>query len=471
MTPMWRALTVFRIAAWVYAAILAVDRESRFSRPVLAFAVIAVMAGWTAFTARRYLRRPPPGRSLLVADVVIASLCVLATPLVLPRPMITTTLPVTWIAGPVLAWAIAHGRRAGLVGALAPAGCCIAAFGGLNEAGADEAVLLLLTGFVVGHVVRLLAVAEQQTRRAAAVQAAAAERDRLARAVHDSVLQVLALVQRRGAEIGGPAAELGRLAGEQEAALRALVSAEGRPPGASGGDEGGVDGGRGRRHGRGRSRGDGGSDGGGVADLRLALADLVAVGSGTGIGSGTGMGTETGADTRTGTGTEVGTDSGGNTGTSTGTEVGGDSSGGISTSTGTETGAGIGTSTGTETGAGIAISAGTTLAGPADPVVLPSSTVAGLTAAVAAALDNVRKHAGADARSWILVEDEEDVVTVTVRDDGPGIPDGRLAQAAAAGRLGVAQSICGRVADLGGTARIVSVPGQGTEIELRVPRR
>lgn len=183
------------------------------------------------------------------------------------------------------------------------------------------------------------------------------------------------------------------------------------------------------------------------------------------------MGTETGADTRTGTGTEVGTDSGGNTGTSTGTEVGGDSSGGISTSTGTETGAGIGTSTGTETGAGIAISAGTTLAGPADPVVLPSSTVAGLTAAVAAALDNVRKHAGADARSWILVEDEEDVVTVTVRDDGPGIPDGRLAQAAAAGRLGVAQSICGRVADLGGTARIVSVPGQGTEIELRVPRR
>jgi signal transduction histidine kinase len=397
MTPMWRALTVFRIAAWVYAAILAVDREAEFSRPVPAFAVIAVMAGWTAFTARRHLRRPPPGRALLVADVVIASLCVLATPLVLPRPMITTTLPVTWIAGPVLAWAIAHGRRAGLVSALVPAGCCIAAFGGLNEAGADEAVLLLLTGFVVGHVVRLLAVAEEQTRRAAAVQAAAAERDRLARAVHDSVLQVLALVQRRGAEIGGPAAELGRLAGEQEAALRALVSAEARPAGAAGGYEGGFDGGHGH-----------GDD---AADLRLALADLIAVG------------------TYPGTGTGIGADAGSDTGTST------------------------------------------TLAGPADPVVLPASTVAGLTAAVAAALDNVRKHAGAGARSWILVEDEEDVVTVTVRDDGPGIPDGRLAQAAAAGRLGVAQSMCGRVADLGGTARIISVPGQGTEIELRVPRR
>ena len=49
------------------------------------------------------------------------------------------------------------------------------------------------------------------------------ERARLARAVHDGVLQVLALVQRRGAELGGEAAELGRLAGEQEAALRALI--------------------------------------------------------------------------------------------------------------------------------------------------------------------------------------------------------------------------------------------------------
>ena len=60
--------------------------------------------------------------------------------------------------------------------------------------------------------------------------AAAAERARLARAVHDGVLQVLALVQRRGAELGGEAAELGRLAGEQEAALRTLIRAGRRAP-------------------------------------------------------------------------------------------------------------------------------------------------------------------------------------------------------------------------------------------------
>jgi len=60
---------------------------------------------------------------------------------------------------------------------------------------------------------------------------------------------------------------------------------------------------------------------------------------------------------------------------------------------------------------------------------------------------------------------------VTIRDDGPGIPDGRLDQAAADGRLGVSQSICGRLRDLGGSATIRSVPGEGTEVELRLPRR
>lgn len=59
---------------------------------------------------------------------------------------------------------------------------------------------------------------------------------------------------------------------------------------------------------------------------------------------------------------------------------------------------------------------------------------------------------------------------VTVRDDGPGIPEGRLVQAEGEGRLGVAQSIRGRLRDLGGTAELLSVPGQGTEVELRLPK-
>ncbi|MGW5668884.1 sensor histidine kinase, partial [Micromonospora sp. NPDC003776] len=108
------------------------------------------------------------------------------------------------------------------------------------------------------------------------------------------------------------------------------------------------------------------------------------------------------------------------------------------------------------------------VAAPATPVPLPAGVAGEVAAAVGAALDNVARHAG--GRAWVLIEDEGETVTVSVRDDGPGMPAGRLAEAAAQGRLGVAQSIRGRMADLGGTARIVSAPGAGTEIELSVPR-
>jgi signal transduction histidine kinase len=108
------------------------------------------------------------------------------------------------------------------------------------------------------------------------------------------------------------------------------------------------------------------------------------------------------------------------------------------------------------------------LAAPASPVLLAGTRASELAAAVCAAVDNARQHAGTDA--WLLVEDEPEAVTVTVRDDGPGIPEGRLVEAARNGRLGVARSICGRVRDLGGTVDVHSAPGQGTEVELRVPR-
>lgn len=111
-----------------------------------------------------------------------------------------------------------------------------------------------------------------------------------------------------------------------------------------------------------------------------------------------------------------------------------------------------------------------TVSCPANAVPLPASAAAALSGAVAAALDNVRQHAGAQAHAWVLVEDTGESVRVSIRDDGIGFGDGRLAEATAAGRLGVSHSIVGRLREVGGTAWVTSAPGQGTEVELAVPR-
>ena len=107
---------------------------------------------------------------------------------------------------------------------------------------------------------------------------------------------------------------------------------------------------------------------------------------------------------------------------------------------------------------------------PAEPVLLDANVAGELIAAVGNALDNSEKHAGPDARAYVLVEDLGDAVTVSVRDDGVGIPDGRLAEAAAEGRLGIAKSIVGRMNWLGGRAELSTGTGAGTEWELTVPR-
>ena len=125
----------------------------------------------------------------------------------------------------MLAWAVRYGRRAGMITAVIMSGCDLALRRGTAlSVVLNGVVLLLLAGVIVGHLARLAAEVETERQHATEVEAASRERERLARHIHDSVLQVLALVQRRGAEAGGAAAELGRLAGQQEAALRALVA-------------------------------------------------------------------------------------------------------------------------------------------------------------------------------------------------------------------------------------------------------
>ena len=226
------------------------------------------------------------------------------------------------------------------------------------------AILFLVAGMAISGLglARLLAARSTERKHAEQIrrEAATAERDRLGRSIHDGVLQVLALVQRQGSELGAQGGELAALAGEQEVALRGLLA------GATG------------------------TGGGAAADLCGPLQALAA--------------------------------------------------------------------------------AAVQVATPAHAVELPSSIAAEVVAAVRAALDNVRRHAGVHARAWILLENEQHGIRVTVRDNGTGFPPERPAEAARAGRLGIAQSMRGRIADCGGTTTIHSRPGQGTEVEFWVPR-
>ncbi|MEO7234110.1 MAG: DUF5931 domain-containing protein [Lapillicoccus sp.] len=110
------------------------------------------------------------------------------------------------------------------------------------------------------------------------------------------------------------------------------------------------------------------------------------------------------------------------------------------------------------------------LVAPADPVFLPRRPAAEMVAAVEAALDNVRRHAGPDAQAWVLIDDAGDDIVVTVRDNGVGVSEDRIAAAATRGRLGVSSSIRGRLEELGGSARYLYGPGGGTTVEMWVPK-
>lgn len=327
-----------------------------------------VMALWTVVSTRVYAHPHLRDRRMLTADLAVAFGCLLATGPAAGPHYLTQAAPLSayWFAGAVLAaGAIAGVRATVLVALLYGLGDLVlrdlmgAAVTGATLRGV---VLLLLAGTAVGYMARVAHRAEERFARAVELEARMREREQIARSVHDSVLQVLTLVHRRGEEAGGEAAELGRMAGEQEVRLRSLIS----------GIEASA------------------QETPGTVDLCELLREeetpLVSV------------------------------------------------------------------------------------SGPAEPVDLPERAARELSAAVHAALDNVAAHCPEGTRAWVLVEDEENGVTVSVRDEGPGIAEGRLEDARREGRLGFTQSVLGRVRDLGGTVEVVADPGEGTEVEIHLPR-
>ncbi len=364
---MYRPLAVLRVLLLVNAVGLFFYRGltarngpwSNTDHVTSALLVLAALAVWTGVAIWAYGKPERRRAPLLVVDLLVALAAILVSPLV-KGGSLQATLPGFWVAGTVLAWAVHWRLVGGAVAAAAVAVADLSIRSGLTTVQYGNILLLVLCGLIVGYASALLtqmAAARDQAQRAAAE---ARERAQLARVVHDGVLQVLSLMQRRGRELGGEVAELGRLAADQEAALRAVVQR-------------------------------------GINPSPLGSEDLA------------------GAVSRLQSGS-------------------------------------------------------VTVSVPGQPVVMSAGVVREVLAVVNTCLDNVTRHVGEDAAAWVTLEDRGDHVVVGVRDDGPGIPPGRLEAARAEGRLGVSESILGRVQDLGGTADLVSAPGQGTEWDITLPK-
>jgi signal transduction histidine kinase len=389
---MWRALEVFRPIAWLYAVYTAYVRQDDMARPWLAWLVLGALGAWTV-SCLLYRARVRSAK-WVSAELLLACAAILSTALVDTPSAITggaRTLPGLWPAAAVVAWAVLRGWRAGMFAALLVGAADLLELGAatlssinshiiingativsatINGNTINNIVILVLLGGCIGFCADLAREGHAALREALRVQAEVGERDRLARTVHDGVLQILAYIHRRGLDLGGEAQELGSMAGDQERILRTLVSNTPSLPRMGGGD---AD-----------------VEARGEVDLRSVLGQF--------------------AD---GTASVI---------------------------------------------------------PPAEPVLISARVADELAAAVSAALDNVRRHAGADAQTWILIEDKAKEVTITIRDNGVGVPAGRLAEAAASGRMGMAKSIEGRLRDLGGTATLDSSPGTGTSLELNVPK-
>lgn len=367
--PLWRAAQVFRLLSCIYALGFQITVNSDLDRPAVGWLLFAVLIGWSVGCAVAYLqgfgRRP----AWVLAEVVVVAALMLSTQLpaseqwVLDNQSLPTTL---WATNATISTAILFGPIGGMLGGLAVMATAATLKGDVHiDLGRNATIVIeLAVGLAVGMAAQTARRAHAELQRAARLSASLEERERLSRQVHDGAIQVLALVQRRGREIGGDTAELAELAGEQERALRRLVSsstaAESKSPDA-------------------------------LTDLGLLLrrreSDRVSMSL------------------------------------------------------------------------------------PGEPVLLDTAAATELDAAVANALDNVVSHAGPGARAFVLLEDLGAAVTVSVRDDGIGIPAGRLAEAERDGRVGVAKSIVGRMNSLGGSATLNTGVDSGTEWEFTVPRK
>lgn len=220
---LWRAVDTFRVFALGYAVYTLAARTEGVERPGLGWAVLGVLAVWTVSVP--FLRRR--GDVAMIAELALAVGAILASRLV-DAPQTAgsgiSTLPGVWPGATVLAWGLHRGVVAGVAAAFVVSVADLVEVGTPTSGTTHNIVLLFAMGICAGYTAAVARRGDAALAEGLRLQARSRERERLARTVHDGVLQTLSLIHRRGDDVGGVAASLGQVAAEQERVLRALIS-------------------------------------------------------------------------------------------------------------------------------------------------------------------------------------------------------------------------------------------------------
>lgn len=382
---LWLGVLAYRWATLAWMTTLALFSGDELRKPALAWGSIAVTVVWCAwFSVVKGWERT----SLRWVDLGLAAYLLLISGLVMPEgsvlgggpPFFATAYPVT----AAMTIAAASGLRAGLLAGTALSICLILSrplngvpISELNldqvvDAGNGAAYYLAASG-TVGFISKMLSRSASELRAASEEAmrqreriARLAERESLGRKIHDSVLQALALVNKRGKQLAASPSvsssdvrALAEMAAEQEQALRALIQAEPAEPPA------------------------------GKVSLRTVLE-----------------------------------------------------------------------------ASAFGITAPPVTIACVETIWLAANQVEELSAAVRQALANAAQHSHG-SKVTVFADSDDGETIVSIRDDGMGFDfdEDRLRDE---GKLGVLKSMKGRIEELGGTMRIHTAPGKGTDVEFRL---
>jgi signal transduction histidine kinase len=224
-------VAAFRWIAWSWLTVVAIVNLHRVGHPAVVLSAIVAMGVITGLSQMAVLAeggRRAADRRLIVAEVAVAVAVVAADGWVRQGRVSGQSLAGPWplaailvsglVAGPF--WGAGVGGLLGIAraAATAVAGSAPGQGGRATVATASTVLFWVAVGAVSGGMVRVLRRTQDQLSEAAA-------REGIARDLHDSVLQTLAIIERRS-----PNEELALLARDQERELRAYLFGDHRAP-------------------------------------------------------------------------------------------------------------------------------------------------------------------------------------------------------------------------------------------------